>query len=66
MYVELTNFSKNQENILKERLNFFIINLKCFKKVHKYEKDYMKKIKIINSIGIENYIRLKYLLGEPL
>lgn len=66
MYVELTNFSKNQENILKERLNFFIINLKCFKKVHKYEQNYMKKVKIINLYGIKDYVRLKYLLGEPL
>lgn len=66
MYEELIDYSKNQKNILKERLNFFIINLKCFKKLHNYDKKYIEKIRIINLFGIEDYVRLKYLLCEPL
>ena len=66
MHLEIIDFTKNQQEIIEERLNFFIINLQCFKKVHKYQLDYMKKINIINSYGIKDYVRLKYLLGEPL
>ena len=50
MYLEIIDFTKNQQEIIEERLNFFIINLQCFKKVHKYQLDYMKKINIIYLI----------------
>ncbi len=66
MELELTCFSKNYYKIIEKRIEFFIINLKCFKKVHKYEREFSNRIIMIQKCGIKDYVRLMFLLGEPL
>lgn len=66
MDLELTCFSKNHYEIIEKRIEFFMINLHCFKKVHKYERDFSNRVTMILNYGIENYVRLMFLLGEPL
>jgi len=66
MNLELTCYSKTHTEIIKKRIEFFIINLRCFKKVHKYEQEFSNRVTMILKYGIENYVRLMFLLGEPL
>ena len=66
MNLELTCFSKTHTKIIEKRIEFFIINLYCFKKVHKYEREFSNRVTLILKYGIENYVRLMFLLGEPL
>lgn len=66
MDFDLTCFSKNHYEIIEKRIEFFIINLKCFEKVHIYERKFSNRIIMIQKCGIKNYVRLMFLLGEPL
>ena len=60
-------FKNYYYEIIEKRIEFFfIINLKCFKKVHKYEREFSNRIIMIQKCGIKDYVRLMFLLGEPL
>lgn len=66
MELELKCFSKSYREIIEKRIEFFMINLKCFKKVHRYKREFSNRDTMIKKYGIENYVRLMFLMGEPL
>ena len=49
MDFDLTCFSKNHYEIIEKRIEFFIINLKCFEKVHIYERKFSNRIIMIQK-----------------
>ncbi len=62
MCLELESFTKNQEDIIKERTKWFSIRLRIM-------QPYMSKVfkyKHIQKSELISYVRIHYILGEPL
>lgn len=60
--LELTSFSKNQDDIIKERVEWLIIKINCF--YHTLETRHF--LKNVTKLDLYNYVRLKFIMGEPL
>lgn len=59
---ELICFTKKDKMILKERTNWFYIRIHYFQ-IEPYTHIFFKNIK---NYSVHDYVRLKYILGEPL
>jgi len=60
--MEVTCFSKNSHTIINERHELFRLKLKCYSLWCKNKKF----IYNIRRYNIRDYVRLMFLLGEPL
>ena len=58
----LLSFAENERSIINERIKLFMIKIECFSTWNK-TKNFIINMKHYN---IQDYVRLKYLLGEPL
>ena len=58
----LESFVKNDDQIIHERMQWYLIRLQYMTPRHKNIVKYIH----INKTSIYNYVRLHYLLGEPL
>jgi len=58
----LTSFAENENKVIEERIKLFVIKLQCY---HNWNKT-KKFIVNMKRYNIPDYVRLKYLLGEPL
>ena len=59
---ELTCFTRKDKEILRERTNWFYIRIHYFQ----IEPDKHIFFKNIKNYSVHDYVRLKYILGEPL
>jgi len=60
--LELTSFSKNHDDIIKERVEWLIIKIYSF-----YPRlETIHFLKNVSKLDLYNYVRLKFIMGEPL
>ena len=58
----LTSFAENVNKIINERIELFTIKLESYSSCVKTKRFMIN----MNNYNIRDYVRLKYLLGEPL
>ena len=58
----LTSFAENENKIIDERVKLFTIKLQSYSSWVKTKRFMIN----MNNYNIRDYVRLKYLLGEPL
>ena len=58
----LTSFAENENKVIEERIQLFTIKIQSYSNWNKTKK-FIFNMKMYN---IRDYVRLKYLLGEPL
>ena len=58
----LTSFAENENKIINERIELFTIKLESYSSWVKTKRFMIN----MNNYIIRDYVRLKYLLGEPL
>ena len=58
----LTSFAENENKVIEERIQLFTIKLQSYSNWNKTKK-FIFNMKRYN---INDYVRIKYLLGEPL
>ena len=58
----LTSFAENENKIINERIELFTIKLESYSSWVKTKRFMIN----MNNYNIRDYVRLKYLLGEPL
>lgn len=58
----LTSFAENENKVIEERIQLFTIKVESYLNWNKTKK-FIFNMKMYN---IRDYVRLKYLLGEPL
>lgn len=58
----LDSFIRNDDKIIRQRMQWYLIRLQYISPRHKNILKHMH----INKTSIYNYVRLHYLLGEPL
>ena len=58
----LTSFAENENKIINERIELFTIKLQSYSSWVKTKRFMIN----MNNYNIYDYVRLKYLLGEPL
>ena len=58
----LMSFAETENKVIEERIKLFVIKIQCYRNWNKTKK-FIVNMKRYN---IRDYVRLKYLLGEPL